>query len=104
MPGFILHVGAQATCLHGGQAQATVPNPRVLVDGQPTVLSTAPWVVAGCGLTGSAPPCVTANWTSFATKLLSGGVPLLLQDSQAACVAPGTGLLVTRTQLRVTGR
>ena len=29
MPGFLLHVGATVLCAHGGQAQPTVPNPRV---------------------------------------------------------------------------
>ena len=37
MPGFLLHVGATVLCAHGGQAQPTAPNPRVLVSGQPTV-------------------------------------------------------------------
>jgi hypothetical protein len=31
------------------------------------------------------------------------GQPLLLQDSQAACVPSGTGLLVIATQTRVIG-
>ena len=35
MPGFVLHVGATVLCAHGGQAQPTAPNPRVLVSGQP---------------------------------------------------------------------
>ena len=48
MPGPLLHVGATVMCTHGGQAQATAPNPRVLVSGQPTVQMTAPWVIAGC--------------------------------------------------------
>ena len=39
MPGFLLHVGATVLCAHGGQAQPTAPNPRVLVSGQPT----SPW-------------------------------------------------------------
>ena len=30
MPGPILHMGAAVLCAHGGQAQPTVPNPRVL--------------------------------------------------------------------------
>ena len=31
MPGFLVHVGATVLCSHGGQAQPTVPNPRVTV-------------------------------------------------------------------------
>ena len=37
MPGFLLHVGATLLCAHGGQAQPTVPNPRVTVSTLPTV-------------------------------------------------------------------
>ncbi len=48
MPGFLLHQGATVLCMHGGQAQATAPNPRVMVVGQPVVTQTAPHVVAGC--------------------------------------------------------
>ena len=29
MPGFVLHQGATVLCMHGGQAQAVAPNPRV---------------------------------------------------------------------------
>jgi len=102
MPGFVLHVGATVICAHAGQAQATVPNPRVMVGGQPTVTMAAPWVVAGCALTGTPnPPCVTANWVVGATRVLSQGQPLLLQDSQSVCVAPGTPLQILVTQVRV---
>jgi hypothetical protein len=105
MPGFLLHVGATVICAHAGQAQPTVPNPRVLVSNQPTVTMAAPYVVAGCALTGtSSPPCVTATWMVGATRLLSGGQPLLLQDSQSTTVAPGTPLQVLVTQLRVQGQ
>ena len=69
MPGYLLHVGATAMCAHGGQAQPTAPFPRVTVGGQPIVTQTAPWVIAGCGLTGTPnQPCVTANWVTGAVR------------------------------------
>ncbi len=46
MPGFLVHVGAQVLCSHAGQATPTVPNPRVTVSGQPTVLMTG--ALRGC--------------------------------------------------------
>ena len=105
MPGFIRHAGATVICFHAGQAQPTAVNPRVLVGGQPTVTLSAPYVIAGCGLTGSPnPPCATAQFVSSATRLLSGGVPLLLQDSQATCVPTGTGLQILVTQVRARGQ
>ena len=105
MPGFLLHVGAQVQCLHAGQAQPTVPNPRVTVNGQPTVTMTAPYVVAGCPFfIGTAPsPCLTAQWVTAATRLTSNGQPLLLLDSQAICAPNGTPLVILVTQTRVTG-
>ncbi len=104
MPGFLLHVGAQVTCSHAGQATPTVPNPRVAVSGQPTVLMTAPYVVAGC--TFPPPPtangpCVTAQWISGTTRVTSNGQPLLVQTSQAICAPTGTPLIIMVTQTRV---
>ncbi len=105
MPGFLLHVGAQVTCSHAGQAQATVPNPRVTVSGQPTVLQTSTYVVAGCTLpppTAANGPCVSAQWLTGTTRVLSNSQPLLVQSSQATCVPTGTPLLILVTQTRAT--
>ena len=103
MPGFVLHAGAGVMCTHGGQAQPTVPNPRVLVTGQPTTTMTAPYVVAGCAfnVSGAPSPCVTATWMTSATRVTSNGQPLLLMDSQAICAPNGTPLLVVSAQTRV---
>ncbi len=105
MPGFLLHVGATILCAHGGQAQATTPNPRVRVGGQPIVTIGAPHMVAGCPFsTPSGPmPCTTAQWTVGATRVRAGGVPVLLQDSQATCVPNGTPVNIVMTQSRVRG-
>ncbi len=104
MPGFLLHVGAQVLCSHAGQAQPTAPNPRVSVSGQPTVLMTAPYVVAGC--TFPPPPtangpCVSAQWLSGTLRVTSNGQPLLVQSSQAICAPTGTPLMIVATQMRV---
>lgn len=104
MPGFLLHVGATVLCLHGGQAQATAPNPRVMVGGQPTVQQPNPWMVAGCPYTVPGPspmPCITAQWITGTTRTLSGGMPLLIQTSQAICAPNGTGVNILVTQVRV---
>ncbi|MBX3010847.1 MAG: hypothetical protein KF832_05035 [Caldilineaceae bacterium] len=105
MPGFLLHVGAIVLCSHGGQAQPTVPNPRVRVGGQPVVTQPAPYVVAGCPfVAGVSPlPCVTASWVTAALRVRSSGQPLLLQDSQAITAPNGVPLTVVATQVRVKG-
>ncbi|HZL46024.1 MAG TPA: hypothetical protein VFC28_07335 [Opitutaceae bacterium] len=103
MPGFLLHVGAQVTCSHAGQAQPTAPNPRVTVSGQPTVLISAPYIVAGCAFPpppAANGPCVSAQWLTGTTRVLSNGQPLLVQSSQAICAPTGTPLLVIVTQTR----
>jgi len=106
MAGYLIQQGATVLCLHGGQAQPTVPNPRVKVGGQPTLQQPNPFTVAGCPYApgGVTTPCVTAQWTSAATRLQSGGQPLLLQDSQAVCAPNGTGVNIVVTQVRVKGQ
>jgi hypothetical protein len=105
MPGFLLHVGATVICSHGGQAQPTAPNPRVLISGQPVVTQSAPYVVAGCPFVppGGNGPCVTAQWVVGATRVFAAGQPILLQTIQAICVPTGTPLVILATQTRVTG-
>jgi len=104
MPGFLLHVGATVLCSHGGQAQPTVPNPRVMVNSQATVLQSMPYTVAGCTLPpppAANGPCVTAQWVTGTTRVLSNGQPLLVQSSQAICAPSGTPLIIVVTQPRV---
>ncbi|HXJ64314.1 MAG TPA: hypothetical protein VNN79_11215 [Actinomycetota bacterium] len=103
MPGFVLHVGATVICAHGGQAQPTVPSPRVLVGGQPVTTQSAPYVVAGCAFvppSGNG-PCVSAQWVTGATRVTAGGQPVLIQSGQAVCTPTGTPLTVVVTQVRV---
>ena len=104
MPGFLLSILSQVQCLHAGQAKPLVPNPRVLVSGQPTVLMTSPYLVAGCTLppppTANG-PCVTARFSVGTVRVLSSGQPLLVQSSLALCVPSGTPLLIVATQPRV---
>jgi hypothetical protein len=90
--------------MHGGQAQPTMPLPRVKLGGQAAVGQTAPYTIAGCSLVPPAPgPCVTAQWVVAATRVTSGGVPVVLQDSTAVCAPTGTGLQIIVTQMRVKG-
>jgi hypothetical protein len=106
MPGFLLHMGATVLCAHAGQAQPTSPNPRVKVGGQPVVTQAAPYTVAGCpfNVSGAPVPCVTAQWVTGALRVRAGGLPVLLQDSQAICTPNGTPLNIVMTQVRVKGQ
>jgi hypothetical protein len=105
MPGFLLHVGATVLCAHGGQAQATAPNPRVRIGGQPVTTQPNPYAIAGCpfNVAGGPVPCVIAQWVTAATRVRAGGMPVLLQDSQAVCAPNGTPVTIAATQVRVRG-
>jgi hypothetical protein len=106
MPGFLLHVGATILCMHAGQAQPMVPNPRVMVGKQLVVTQASPYVVAGCTLPpppAANGPCITGQWITASLRVRASGVPVLLQDSQAICAPTGTGLNAIVTQIRVRG-
>jgi hypothetical protein len=104
MPGTLVHLGATVLCSHAGQAIPVVTNPRVLVSGMPVATLASTYAIAGCALTGTpAPPCVTGQWITGATRVLATGVPVLVNAGASVCVAPGTPMLVVATQTRVTG-
>jgi hypothetical protein len=108
MPGFLVHAGIETKviCAHGGQATPMTPNPKVLINGQPSVLATAQYQITGCTMppppNGNG-PCVTAQWipATGTTRVTSFGQPLLVQSSQATCMPTGTPLQITFTQTRV---
>jgi hypothetical protein len=106
MPGFLLHQGATVLCMHAGQAQPTMTNPRVKVSGQAITQLPHIYTVAGCTLPpplAANGPCVTGQWISAATRVRADGIPVLLQDSQSICIPTGTPLQVITTQIRVKG-
>jgi hypothetical protein len=104
--GFLLDTSSTVLCSHGGQAQATAPNPRVTVAGNPTVLASVPWAIAGCPFVTPAAvpmPCVTAMFVAGTTRVLSLGQPLAVSTASAVCVPNGTPLLPVVVQPRVVG-
>ena len=77
---------------------------RVKVGGQPIVVQSNAYSIAGCPFltpAGNPLPCVTATWMSAAVRVKASGQPVLLQDSQATCVPNGTPLMIMVTQIRV---
>jgi hypothetical protein len=106
MPGYLLHEGATVMCMHGSSAEPMLPDSRVTVSGQPIVTQTCVYTVAGCPLPApiiSNGPCATCTWITAATRVTASGIPVVLQDSQAVCVLPATGLNIVETQVRVKG-
>lgn len=106
MPGYLLHENATVLCTHAGQAKPTITDQRVKVGGQKIVTQPGPYTISGCSFTpppSGNGPCVTATWTSAATRVKASGHPVLLQDSQATCMPTGTPIQIVVTQLRVKG-
>lgn len=107
MPGTIVTATTSVQCAHGGKATPTAPNPRVSVSGQPVVTIASTYAVAGCPFTtpaGSPLPCVTAQFTTAATRVQAGGQPVLLIDSQATTVPNGVPVIIVPGQTRVTAQ
>lgn len=104
MANYMLDSSSTVMCLHAGQAQPAVTNPRVKMNGQPIVTQSSTYTVSGCSMppptTGNG-PCVTAQWVSAAVRVKAGGTPVLTKDSQAVCAPTGTGLNIINTQIRV---
>ena len=106
MPGFLLHLGATVMCSHAGQATPTGAESSCARQRPADCGADQHVRVAGCTLpppTAGNGPCVTAQYTTSATRVSSNGVPLLLIDSQAICAPTGTPLIASVTQTRVSG-
>ena len=104
MANYMLDTSSTVLCTHAGQAQAAGSNPRVKMGGQPIVTQTNSYTVSGCSLpppSAGNGPCVSAQWTSAATRVKAGGTAVLTKDSQAVCAPTGTGLNIINTQMRV---
>jgi hypothetical protein len=103
MPGpLVTAVGSVVQCSHGGTALAAVPYPRVVLSGQPAVLLTSPFNVAGCSFPPNAGgPCVTGMFTVGTVRVTATGSPLCIVGGMGTCVPTGTPLLAISAQPRV---
>ena len=107
MPGPVLHATATASCPHGGVLTIVPAAPRVLLSGLPLAVLSDQGLVAGCTFTvGPKPqPCMTTRWLVAATRVTSGGQPVLINPSLALCLSaeqiPGGPPIVSASQTRV---
>lgn len=107
MSGPLFHVGAVATCPHGGQVTTISSDTRVLVSGMPVALLTDQFVVAGCTFaTPAGPqPCVIVQWMTATVESLITGQPAITAASVGLCIAangvPNGPAIVASTQPRV---
>ena len=104
MPGPAVTATTTVNCAHMGKGTPTAPNPRVSIQGQPIVTITSTYAIAGCPFTtpaGNPLPCVTAQFTTAATRVTAGGQPVLLADSQATTIPNGVPVVIVPGQTRV---
>jgi hypothetical protein len=104
MPGFLLTVASPVTCPHGmGKATTTVPNPRVIVMAQPSVLITAPYVIALCTNADVKGPCASGKFLAGSLRVLSMAQPLAvaMMPSPSVCVATPLPMVTPPSQTRV---
>ena len=108
MPGPVLHASATATCPHGAPLTIVPAAPRVMLSGLPMAVLSDQGLVAGCPFTVPGPkpqPCVTTRWMVAATRVTSGGQPVLINPSVALCLSadqiPGGPPIVSSSQTRV---
>jgi hypothetical protein len=105
--GPFFHVGAVATCPHGGQVTTISANARVLVSGMPVALMADQFVVVGCAfVVGTVPqPCVKVQWTVPTARTMINGQPAVTALSAGICIAangvPNGPVIVASTQPRV---
>src|SRR6478609_282391 len=111
MPGPVLHAGATVSCPHGAPLSIVPSAPRVTVSGLPVAVLTDQGLVAGCPFTIPPPagpkpqPCVSTRWMVGATRVTSGGQPVLVNPPGALCLSaeqiPGGPPTVSSSQTRV---
>jgi hypothetical protein len=106
--GTLLTAASQLMCPHGGIVTAIPSDPSVTLGGNPIVLATDTFIVAGCPFTPVLPhPCLLVQWQLPAAGSTAGGVAPLTTDSVGMCQAAdgsvqGT-VVIASTQTRVQG-
>jgi len=84
----IVTQGTVATCPHSIPVTIPASGAKLLILGSPAALMGDKGAMAGCPFTTPEPkpqPCVTAEFTKAASKVTSGGTPVLLVNPSDLC-------------------
>lgn len=84
----IVTQGTMVNCPHAIPATIPATGAQVLIDGTPAAVQGDKGLVAGCPFTlpnGKPQPCATAEFTKAATKVTTGGKPVLLMNMSDLC-------------------
>lgn len=104
MPGFLLTVASPCTCPHGmGKATTSAPNPRVIVMAQPSVLITAPYLIAACTNGPPNGPCASGKFLAGTLRVVSNVQPLAIAmtPSPSVCAPTPAPMMTPPSQTRV---
>jgi hypothetical protein len=86
--GDVLHATSTIMCPHGGTVIAVPSDFDVTLGGQPIVLQSDTFIVAGCPFVPVAPhPCVLVEWQLPAMRSTADGTGPLTTDSIGMCKA-----------------
>jgi hypothetical protein len=107
--GHFLTSSSTLMCPHGGTVSAIPSNQRVTLGGDPIVLATDTFMVAGCAFApGGAPhPCLQVEWQLTAQRSDCDGTSTLTLESVGMCKA-GDGavqgpVIIQATQTKAEG-
>lgn len=106
--GELLSASATLMCPHGGTVTAIPSSASVSLGGDPIVLATDTFTIAGCPFAPGAPhPCVLVQWQLPAARSTSGRVATLTTESVGLCQAADGAVqgpvLIQATQTRAAG-
>jgi len=106
--GELLTASSTLMCPHGGMVTAVPSSADVTLGGDPIVLATDTFTIAGCPFSpGSPHPCVLVQWQLTAQRSTSGQVPTLTTESVGLCMAADGAVqgpvLIQATQTRASG-
>jgi hypothetical protein len=88
----IVTQGTVITCPHSIPATIMATGTKLLVAGTPAAVQGDKGMVSGCPFTTPEPkpqPCIVAELTKAASKVTTGGLPVLLVNPSDVCKAPG---------------
>lgn len=108
--GEFLTTGSTLNCPHGGTVIATPTGPRVSFGGEPVVVASDTFTIAGCPfpLLLVPHPCALVQWIVPAAQCGSNQAMMLTTDSVGLCVAADGAVqgpvLIQATQPRAGGR
>jgi hypothetical protein len=105
----ILDTSSKIICPHGGLVSPIPSNTRVFINGQPAVIQSDTFLIAGClfNVSSVPRPCISSKWLSASLRIKINGQPVILNNSVGICLSADqspqgpTNIIVT--QLRVKG-